>query len=218
MRVIPREVVKRKHAASWSKKIREMRQTLQLTSLQKSFLIGTILGDGCLTANVGKKNFRLQVEQCAKQKNYVWWKYQILKEWVLMKPKFQLKNRSWRFRTISHPDFNEFHQLFYQGRKKIVPQNIGRILTNPFSLAVWFMDDGALGPKGRGSTFNSQNFDFADNQKLRNCLKTNFGLETSLHKDKTSWRIYVLPKSIALLQELIMDIVLPELRYKLPFY
>ncbi|PIV46786.1 hypothetical protein COS21_03520 [bacterium (Candidatus Gribaldobacteria) CG02_land_8_20_14_3_00_41_15] len=218
MKVIPREVVKRKHAASWSKEIREMRHKLQLTSLQKSFLVGTILGDGCLTANVGKKNFRLQVEQSAKQKDYVWWKYQIFREWVLMEPKFQPKNRSWRFRTISHPDLNEFHQLFYQGKKKIVPKNIGEILTDPFSLAVWFMDDGALGPKRKGSTFNSQNFDFADNQKLRNCLKANFGLETSLHKDKTSWRIYVLPKSITLLRTLIMDIVLPEMRYKFPFY
>jgi len=92
MKVIPREVVKRKHAASWSKEIREMRHKLQLTSLQKSFLVGTILGDGCLTANVGKKNFRLQVEQSAKQKDYVWWKYQIFREWVLMEPKFQPKN------------------------------------------------------------------------------------------------------------------------------
>jgi len=126
MKVIPREVVKRKHAASWSKEIREMRHKLQLTSLQKSFLVGTILGDGCLTANVGKKNFRLQVEQSAKQKDYVWCKYQIFREWVLMEPKFQPKNRSWRFRTISHPDLNEFHQLFYQGKKKIVPKILGK--------------------------------------------------------------------------------------------
>jgi hypothetical protein len=80
------------------------------------------------------------------------------------------------------------------------------------------MDDGALGPKRLGVTFNSQSFNFEDNQRLRGCLKENFRLETSLHKDKESWRIYVLPRSMPCLKGLIFDFVLPELKYKFPFY
>lgn len=216
MRVIPREVAKGNHI-TWSREIRNLQAKLKINSLQRNFLIGTILGDACIIPNVGGNNYRLQVEQCEKQKEYVWWKYQIFKEWVLGEPKYQDRTCSWRFRTITHPVFKDFRQLFYQNKKKIVPVNIDQVLNNPLSLAVWFMDDGARGPKGLGATFNSQSFSFQENQLLRNCLEKNFGLKTSLHKDKKSWRIYVLPQSSRLLVNLIADVVLPNFYYKLPF-
>jgi len=69
MKVIPREVVKRK-PITWSLEIRKLQKELILNSFQKKVLIGTILGDGCLTPNAYGKNYRLQIEQAAKEKKY----------------------------------------------------------------------------------------------------------------------------------------------------
>lgn len=45
------------------------------------------------------------------------------------------------FNTLHLPCFNEYYNIFYPLGKKIVPLNIGEILT-PAGLAVWAMDDG----------------------------------------------------------------------------
>jgi len=111
-------------------------------------LIGTLLGDGSLVANAHGKNYRLQIEHQKKQKSYLEWKYRVFERWCLSPPKFRVKTNSWYFRTISHPIFTEyrslFYQAFYQAKKKIIPKEIETLLTNPVSLAVWYMDDGGV--------------------------------------------------------------------------
>ena len=181
-------------------------------------MIGTILGDGCLTPNAYGKNYRLQIEQTAKEKKYVWWKYQVFEKWALSPPKFQKRTNSWKFRTISHPVFTRFYKTFYQKRKKVIPKNVDKLLTSQISLAVWFMDDGALGPKRQGITLNTQNFTKEENERLRKCLAKRFCLKTSLHKDKKYWRIYIFPVSIPRFVKLIRKMVLSEFNYKFPFY
>jgi len=216
MKVIPREVAKRK-PITWSREIRRLQKRLKLTSLQRDVLIGTLLGDGCVISNVYGKNYRLHIQHSDKQRKYVEWKYQVFQEWCLSKPKFQQETNSWKFRTISHPVFTRFHELFYRNGKKILPKKIDKFLRSPVTLAVWFMDDGALGPKRQGVTFNTQNFTQEENERLRKCLTKNFHLETSLHKDKRYWRIYIFPRSVFQFTRLVEKIILPEFRYKLSF-
>lgn len=216
MRVIPREVVRRK-TITWSNKIRILQKRLALTSFQKEILIGTILGDGCLAVNAHGRNFRLHVEHMAKHHTYVQWKYQIFKEWTLSPPIFLDRTNSWKFRTISHPSFTELHKMFYRDRKKIIPEEIDNLLKSSLSLAVWFMDDGALGPHKKGLTLNTQSFSKKDNQKLMNCLKKNFQLNVTLHRDKNNWRIYILPSSTTQFRELTGKLILPEFKYKISY-
>ena len=45
------------------------------------------------------------------------------------------------------PCFNEYRELFYELNKKIVPENISKLLTAR-GLAFWIMDDGSK--KGKG--------------------------------------------------------------------
>ncbi|MBZ9569787.1 hypothetical protein KJA16_02595 [Patescibacteria group bacterium] len=216
MRIIPREVAKRK-PITWSREIRNLQKRLKLTPLQKEVLIGTLLGDGCLVENVYGKNYRLKIEHAAKERKYVWWKLKVFEEWTLSLPKFQKKTNSWRFRTISHPVFTRFHQLFYRNGKKILPKKIDKFLRSPVTLAVWFMDDGALGPNRQGVTLNTQNFTREEDERLRKYLTKIFHLETSLHKDKRSWRIYIFPRSVPQFTRLVEKIILPEFKYKLSF-
>lgn len=216
MKVIPREVEIRR-PITWSKKIRELQEKLRLSLLQKEVLIGTLLGDGHLASNAYGKNYRLQIVHMDKHKGYVDWKYKIFEDWCLSKPKFQKMTNSWRFRTISHPDFTEFQKLFYSNKNKILPEELDKILNSPITLAVWFMDDGALGPGREGLTLNTQSFTKKENRKLMECLKINFGLKTSLHRDKGKWRLYILSASAPKFKLMIDEFVLPEFKYKLSY-
>ncbi|MBI3559820.1 hypothetical protein HY087_01685 [Candidatus Gottesmanbacteria bacterium] len=59
--------------------MKEKKSLLKLTKLQKSVIMGTILGDGCLIASRSGKAARLQVRQKAKYHEFVSWKYDFLK-------------------------------------------------------------------------------------------------------------------------------------------
>jgi len=200
-----------------SREIRNLRASLKLSDRQKRILIGSLLGDGCLTPNQWNKNYRFQVEQNESRSGYVNWLYKEFQEWILSKPAYLFSRNSLRFRTISHLELTEMHNVFYSGRKKILPKNIKKLLNDPLSLAVWAMDDGCLMTRGDGFTFNTQSFSKEENEKLRECLVENFGLSyTSLHRDKNKFRLYIRIRSLNRLRELIKAYILPEFIYKLP--
>ena len=71
--------------------LQKYKNSLKLSQTQISVLIGSILGDG--TMRVGKKaqNANFKVEQGLKQKDYVFWKYKVFKEWVTTPPKLSIR-------------------------------------------------------------------------------------------------------------------------------
>jgi hypothetical protein len=81
------------------------------------------------------------------------------------------------------------------------------------TLAVWFMDAGSL---SRGAWYlNTQQFSVAEQEYLRCLLKTTFGIESSLNRDKHYFRLRMNIKSTELMNQLIGSYVLPCLRHKL---
>jgi hypothetical protein len=100
---IPREVGKQKKLTN-TRLLRLFKEKLSLTQLQKDFLFGTMLGDGCLITSRSEKSALLQVRQSVKQKEYVLWKYSLFKGWVLTQPREDIHNQSYYFRTVSHSD------------------------------------------------------------------------------------------------------------------
>lgn len=146
------------------------------------------MGDGCLIANSSNTNYRLQIEHCSKQKEYVWWKYEIFKDFVLTQPIYHQRTDSWKFRTLSHSELSDFHMLFYQKRKKILPRNID-FLTNPLVNAVWFMDDG--GRLGKGCLLNIQNFTDKESFRLKAFFKRRLGIPVTLQRNKGHFRLYI---------------------------
>jgi hypothetical protein len=192
-----------------------MRRNILLDDRQRTVVIGTVLGDGSLLPTVSKNNLRLQIDHGYKQREYVFWKYAQLKSLVLTPPKHRQQTNSWRFRTISHPCLTDIGNLFYQGRRKKIPDNIASVLTEPMSLAVWFMDDGAKN-RNDGLVLNTQCFTQAETQSLRDCLRENRGIDRiSLQKDKNGWRLYIMKGSSGKMSEIIRPHVLPSMAYKL---
>lgn len=183
--------------------------------MQKDFLVGTLLGDGGL--NTSFRNFRLVIQHGSGQKSYVDWKYEILRNWTLQKPKFSLCNNSIVFRTISHPELTEYHQLFYRNRQKVIPKSIETLL-NPFVLAVWYMDDGNIrrqNGKIYGYYLNTQSFNLAENQKLSAILNKKFDIKSYVLKNKKGYRLYFGSQAKEKFPKLIGSYIIPSLQYKI---
>lgn len=180
-----------------------------LSKIQKQLILGCVLGDGYMRK---KTNAHLQITHSIKQKEYVDWKYQILKNLVKGTPKVYKGNAGrvgYRFFTKNLPQITYFYNRFYQNGKKIVPKDIK---ISPLTLAVWYMDDGS---KSRHAGYiNCQQFDSVSQKNMLNALN-NLNLKVSFNKDKIYTRIYISSLSMPLLVHLIKPFIVPSMRYKL---
>lgn len=200
-----------------------------LTEEERSILVGSLLGDGCLRIMGRSKVPAFSVSHGESQKTYVLWKYEKLKRWVNTPPWREeriyhrdnsRKTFSWRFQTLSNSVFSNLYKTFYKNGKKIVPDNIENLLKNsPLALTIWLMDDGN---KNHQAVFlNTQSFSFSQQQKLCKALYTVFGLYVTLNKHSKSkgvqlYRIRINTKSTQKLKNIVRGYILPQFTYKLP--
>ena len=184
-----------------------------LTQEQKSLIVGTTLGDGYLRIIPRRKNAFLEVNHSAKPKDYVDWKYSILQSIVKSKPKLRNGNGhrvACRFYTRCHSEITDLFRYFYKDRKKIIPDDLE---INPFSLAVWYMDDGS---KSGGSIYlNTQQFLIEDQNKLQKLLLNQFGIISSLNKDKEYMRIRIKAADSKKFCNIIRQFIPQSMQYKL---
>lgn len=184
-----------------------------LTQKQKSLIIGTILGDGYLRIVPRRKNAFLEVNHSANQKDYVYWKYEILQSIVKSKPKERNGNGfriACRFYTQCLPEITKLFHYFYRDRKKIIPSDL---LIDNLGLAVWFMDDGS---KSGGSIYlNTQQFSLDNQQKLQLMLLNQFGIRSNLNKDKIYTRIRIITADARKFCDIIREYIPKSMEYKL---
>lgn len=183
-----------------------------LTQLQKSFIIGTLLGDGYLRQVKGRKNAFLEVNHSITQKEFVEWKYDILKNLTRSGPKSRNGNGTriaYRFFTRQYPEFTEIMDLFYKDKKKCIPD----LELDPMMLAVWFMDDGSRCSE-ENVYLNTQQFSKEDQYKLLGFLEK-MGLNGTLNKDKEYYRIRFKTSSIPKLFGIIKQYIIPSMKYKI---
>ncbi len=185
----------------WHKKWIPIKKALLLSSRQKALIIGSLLGDGTMRLGKGARNVNFKVEHGLIQKDYVRWKYNILKPFVFTKQKMSYRynkngNRyakSWWFRTIRHPIFTQIYVRFYKGEKyrngkKIVPSDIEKEM-GPLVLAVWIMDDGSYS-KGR-IDISTYSFSLRGINTLQKSIKKIFDVRANCYRDRDKgFRMY----------------------------
>lgn len=205
MRTIPREVCqKRKDAFSLSKQ-------------QKSVLIGTLLGDGGLRFR--GLNCRLHIKHSFTQVEYVRYKHIVFSNIASMPvrifdQKVGTKNYSFaEFVTLTHPNFTLYHDLFYPQGKKIIPNNIGELLTEPLSLAIWIMDDGSA--EYAGLSLQTHCFTKNEVNTLIKIIKHNFDLDATMRLNRGKWIIYFPKHQMDNLRKVVEVFILPQFLYKL---
>jgi hypothetical protein len=185
-----------------------------------------MLGDGNLRFPGRSYHVNLTVEHGEMQQEYVWFKYEQLKEWVLTPPRrvsrTYHKDRtrtlgSWRFSSVSHPTFTSYYKLFYRDGLKVVPDNIGDLVEHPLTLAVWLMDDGN---KNKDVLFlSTESFSVPEQDRLRSCLWERFGIDSTLnfhsHSNRQNlYRIRLSREGSKRAVDLIAPYILPSLSYK----
>jgi hypothetical protein len=199
---------------------RNLRKSLKLNRKQECILVGTLLGDGSLLPNSWGKNYRLSLRQGALQKEYLFWKYNIFKNWTLSSPKYYAKTNSWNFRTISHPALTNLAYKFYRNRKKKLPDNIEQYLGKPLVVAIWWMDDGNIRKdKGivYGGMLNTQSFTWKENLRLKSSLERIYKIKVLIIKDHGKPRLYISGKDdIRKFLSIIKPYCLKLFDYKFP--
>ncbi len=186
-----------------------------LTKLQRSVIIGTLLGDGYVRIVPRRVHAFLEINHSITQKEYVDWKYEMLKS-VCKSGPIQRKGNgtriAYRFTTRQSKELTSLYQAFYQNGKKIIPEILE---IDPISLAVWFMDDGSR-CRERDVYLNTQQFDVEDQKKLISFLQK-WGIESTLNKDKIYWRIRIKKSSIHTFFKIISPHVIPSMNYKIGY-
>lgn len=201
---------------------------LQLTAMQRSFMIGSLLGDGTMRIGKGAINANFKVEHGLRQKDYVMWKYSLLKNFVSTEPKESYRydesgeryKKSWWFRTVRHPLLTNIYHRFYIGDgyrtgRKIIPKDIGNDLT-PLALAVWIMDDGSY-EKGR-IHISTYSFELLEICLLLNILQKQYGILMRSYRDRDKgYCIYSNQEQTKKLIQAICPYIIPSMRYKIGF-
>lgn len=173
------------------------------------FMIGTLLGDGYLDKTTC--GYSLRIHHGVIQKEYVDYKYSLVKDFVNSHPK--QSGKSYYFRTVSHPSLFDLRKVFYPERHKILPKDFLKDNFDSFALAIWIMDDGSK--EGNQMRINTQSFTFQENLWLIKFLQAKFGIEARINLDKGKYRLRIRSKSMNSLKNLIKPYIIPSMLYKL---
>ena len=194
-------------------------------SHQLDVLIGSLLGDARLECrSIGKRHpitARLRIHHSEKQKDYVFWKYQIFKNivkkgprkiMVWYDPKRDKNHYSWYFHSKSLEELGLFHKYFYRDRTKILPENIFNLIT-PCALAIWFMDDGTNA--GNSYIINTQCFSKEEQEKIINFFKKKYDINAKIVKEYSNFKIALGRHEYQKLNAIIEPYIIPSMIYKI---
>lgn len=192
---------------------------------QLQLIIGSTMGDArleCRSKNIrAKHTARLRIHQSDKQKDYVFWKYEKLKNLVSRGPRFtkvwhdQQRNKdhfSWYFHTRSDETLGLIHSIFYEDRVKVVPKELPELL-EPLGLAIWHMDDGSN--NGNDLTLNTHSFSVSEQERLQYLLLEKFGVITTLVKDRSKYKIAIGSREYDKFIDIVRPFVIPSMSYKI---
>nr|QWL15228.1 hypothetical protein [Ulva rigida] len=207
---------------------------MKLTQLQKDLIFGSLLGDGNLQTSSNGRTWRYRAIQKSEHKEYLFHKYEILKNLCNTPPKESKISdertgkliKRWSFNTLTNPSLNFFGNMFYtydsskEKWVKKVPLKVQTFL-NPRALAYFYMDDGALKWFGHSNTMRlcTESFSKEDVNRIRKSLKNLYNIDTGLTKkklknSKISFRISIPEKSSHSFRDLIKSYLVECMKYK----
>lgn len=191
------------------KKLEKLEFTL--TNELKEILIGLILGDLFIRRKGINRDTSLQFKQGVNHQDYIYHLFTLFEKYCPSQPKIVESLPDIRtgniyisiiFSTYTLPCFNDFYNLFYKSNKKIIPINIGNLLT-PLSLVYWICDDGSWNKVGRYITLCTDSFSLLEVELLIDVLNKKFNLKCYKVRNGKNYRIIIPAYSISVLHELL---------------
>ncbi len=181
---------------------------IELTNRQNEIVIGSLLGDGGLEANVNSQRAALRIKRATRDIEYLEWQHNELFNFCHSPPTSRenidsrdgVKTHSSSFNTAKCGQIYKFYQDWYYNGKKIIPN----IQLTALTIAVWFCDDGFLRIKSKNSLeilFATNGFDPIEVQFLVNLLNDRYNAKFYLSTHSTGPVIYGSTKSVLPLLE-----------------
>lgn len=154
---------------------------IHLSDIQRRLVMFSLLGDG----HISKTGDNFIVSHSVRQKDYLFWKYEILKNLCHSAPTFydaKLKtfsNKSYKsqsFYRITTRKLDELHQIGLMSKIEIISQ------IDELGLALHFLDDGSFSNNYWSLCYAA----FTDNEKELYCktIQNRFNITPHLRKDK----------------------------------
>lgn len=183
-----------------------------------SIILGSILGDGCLTISKMYRNARFSFRHSQHQKEYFRWKAGELKEIAGDRSEWIQGNEKnpdgwgtvkFRFQSAALPSLTELHILTHKGTSgptaKIRRNWLNRLTS--LSLAVWWLDDGSLVSDSRQGVLCTDSFSFEEVEILRQYLKVVWDINASIGKVKDTGRFRLWIRSTEELKKFLRIII-----------
>lgn len=183
-----------------------------MSDVARSVLIGTVLGDGHLSA----RSAHLEFSHCDVQSEWAAVKAMALREFSPFIEEFGVEDEkgnihpSIRVRTLSNRSILRFRNDFYVKGKKVVPPWVADSL-DPLKLAVWYLDDGHLHRRKLCVDIATHGFSGDDLLVLLSGLE-GLGLQAKIRK---SGRLEFDAENSRKLTRMVAPYTPPSMRYKL---
>lgn len=145
--------------------------SVEFTQDMKDLVFGSLLGDLHSQKIEGvNRHAYIRAEQGIKQKDYLYFKYNILKSICKSVPK-KYSNRSYYFQSKGHKELNRYYEMFYGTGKKIIPKEFEEEITNK-ALLYWILDDGTK--SGTSFEVTVDGYSIEDCERVVDVLKRKF--------------------------------------------
>lgn len=123
-----------------------------------------------------------------------------------------------RHQSVASTFYGEMWKVFYPQGKKRIPNLLSELLTEPLSLAVWYMDDGYYFPRERECYLYLGTVSAEEAETAQAAVAANFDVcPRVLDKRRKGYALYFSARQARALADVIGADLLPYFRYKLPF-
>jgi len=167
---------------TWNQEI-QTNPKLLISDEEHDLIIGSLMGDASIRQR--EKNSCFRVAHSVKQKEYIEWKLNIIKDFriseytersrIVNKRKVDMIYLS----TKTHPIFNYYRRLFYAaGRKNITKEILEQL--NPRSLAIWACDDGSYENKQGYIILCTNSYTLEEHKLMKEFFKERFDLDPTI--------------------------------------
>lgn len=190
------------------------------TEDQEQIIIGSLLGDGCITFPRGENGgSSLAIHHCLKQKEYIEWKYSFFKDIASL---YENNRYDERFKNPNYIDcvmqtksiieLVPYRMNWYTPDKKVYLNDVSKL--KPLGLAIWYMDDGCKCKPYGGALLCTNAFSRDELEMLKNVLKSNFDLNVTLNI-KSANMIYIPSSEFPKFKKIIEPYIIPSMQYKI---
>jgi len=182
---------------------------------------GSLLGDGWLESQSDSGTAMYRVKY-SNSYDYIKWIRELIKDLNPSEIKSIKSHNQHYIYTEARKDIGELYQKFYPKKIKIIPSDIGRLLT-PLALAIWYQDDGTLDNRPRNhlnAMFATHCFTYEECKLLTEVLWENFQINASVCKSrmrgKVYYRLYIWSESMDRFIEVVRPFIHKTFEYKIP--